>query len=68
MICECGCGSETVNGHFLPGHDQKLRTQLEKRVGGLLSLRDFVESVHQYIDGEINLQQFGDKTKSILRK
>jgi hypothetical protein len=30
-------------GDFLPGHDQKLRSEIEKQVGGLLKLRELVE-------------------------
>lgn len=41
--CECGCGDDTAGGHFLPGHDQKLRAAIEKAAGGLLKLRDVVE-------------------------
>lgn len=43
--CECGCGELTKGGNFLPGHDQRLRISLEKRAGGLLALRDLVDSV-----------------------
>lgn len=37
--CECGCGETPAGGMFLPGHDQRLRKDLEERVGGLLALR-----------------------------
>ena len=43
--CECGCGEPTKGGNFLPGHDQRLRISLEKRAGGLLALRELVDSV-----------------------
>lgn len=38
MECACGCGGQPVNGKFLPGHDQRLRAYLERRVGGLIQL------------------------------
>ncbi len=41
--CECGCGDVTKGGVFLPGHDQKLRAEIEKQAGGLLKLRRLVE-------------------------
>jgi hypothetical protein len=49
--CECGCGEESARD-FLPGHDQKLRTALETRVGGLLSLRSLVLAAERYANGE----------------
>jgi hypothetical protein len=51
MICECGCGESAVSGSFKPGHDQKLRTALEQRVGGLLALRSLVEAAENYAGG-----------------
>ena len=33
----------TGGGWYLPGHDQKLRSAIEKKVGGLLELRGLVE-------------------------
>ena len=47
---ECGC-DEKSNSEFLPGHDQKLRASFQRKVGGLLSLRDLVEVVKSYIWG-----------------
>lgn len=48
MACECGCGEDAVNSSFKPGHDQKLRTLLEHRIGGLNNLRDLVESAEEF--------------------
>lgn len=28
--CECGCGKLTKGGHFLPGHDARLKSRLKK--------------------------------------
>jgi hypothetical protein len=43
MACECGCGEDAVSGSYKPGHDQKLRISLERRIGGLGNLRTLVE-------------------------
>ena len=42
-LCECGCGEMTRGGWYMPGHDQKLRSAIEEKVGGLLELRGLVE-------------------------
>jgi len=44
-LCNCGCGETTAGGQFLPGHDQKLRIAIERKVGGLLELKALVEKV-----------------------
>jgi hypothetical protein len=53
-ICACGCGGETKGGNFLPGHDQKLRKNLEDSVGGLLNLKYLVEISHQFANQQMN--------------
>ena len=65
--CECGCGERTLGGSFLPGHDQKLRTSLEARVGGILHLRDLVELSESYVNGKLSLQDFGRMMSNIFR-
>jgi hypothetical protein len=57
MSCECGCGESPTRGDFLPGHDQRLRSSLEKRVGGLLALRTLVESAEKFSDGRASSQE-----------
>ncbi len=42
--CGCGCGGITKSGDYLPGHDQKLRSAIEREVGGLAELRSIVEN------------------------
>jgi len=42
--CNCGCGGQTAGGKFLPGHDQKLRAEIERQMGGLIKLKELVES------------------------
>lgn len=51
-FCECGCGQDSTST-FLPGHDQKLRTSLENKVGGILQLRDIIDASEAYAKGKI---------------
>ena len=51
LHCECGCGAAVQGRDFVPGHDQKLRIQLEQRVGGLLALRDIIARLEQHAKG-----------------
>ena len=47
--CLCGCGGKTKNNsRFIPGHDQKLRINFEKSIGGaekLLYLKAIVDEI-----------------------
>jgi hypothetical protein len=65
MRCECGCGA-TTNSSFLPGHDQKLRIDLEHRTGGLLKLKELVEAAESYSSGELHLDLFSDSVRRIV--
>ena len=59
-IYECGeCEEQTQGGAFVPGHDQKLRTRLEQRVGGLLAMRDLVNAMDTYVQGQTSLEDLG---------
>lgn len=51
MECACGCGGAPVKGHFLPGHDQRLRADIERRVGGLIYLRMLIEAAEYFVAG-----------------
>ena len=51
-LCECGCNADAKGADFVPGHDQRLRTQLEKRAGGILALRSLVVAAETYVVGE----------------
>jgi hypothetical protein len=53
MTCDCGCGERPSRGAFLPRHDQRLRAELEKRVGGLLQMHSLVEAAEGYSAGEV---------------
>lgn len=65
--CECGCGEESISD-FLPGHDQKLRTSLESRVGGLLALRSIVVAAETYANGGTPAQPFLQKVRAVFAK
>ena len=64
--CECGCMEQTASGSFRPGHDQKLRTMLEHRVGGLLALKSLVESAEELATGNLSPEAHADQVLAIL--
>ncbi len=66
--CACGCGKETVGGVFVPGHDQRLRTQIENQIGGLLRLRELVDSAQKYASGELETEPFTMLTRRLFSK
>jgi hypothetical protein len=63
--CECGCGKESAR-EFLPGHDQKLRTRLESRVGGFRNLRSLVEAAELHAHGELSDETFTQRARSLF--
>jgi hypothetical protein len=63
--CECGCGQQSTRD-FLPGHDQKLRTQLESRIGGLRHLRELVEAAESYACGESPNSVFTQRVRALF--
>ena len=65
--CECGCGQESER-EFLPGHDQKLRTQLESRVGGVLALRDLIDATQAYVSGQSTDHVFTQRVRAVMFK
>ncbi len=65
--CQCGCGGSPASGDFLPGHDQKLRSNLEKRTGGLLPLAELVDLADRFVDGSISMGDFAIRTRKIMR-
>jgi hypothetical protein len=64
--CKCGCGGTIASGSFIPGHDQRLRIELEHRAGGLLALRELVEAAADYAAGDLSLHPFSDQVRSIF--
>lgn len=63
--CECGCGRQ-ANGEFLPGHDQKLRAELERRVGGLLAVRSVLLAAEGHVSGELTLEELGRQIRRAM--
>jgi hypothetical protein len=66
VFCECGCGETAVAGSFKPGHDQKLRTVLERRVGGLLALRSLVEAAESFAASRSQSDELAHKVRTIF--
>jgi hypothetical protein len=65
--CECGlCGEPSPGGGFRPGHDQKLRTHLEGRVGGLLALRELVDVAEAYAHGQSTTEELTRQLRALL--
>ena len=62
----CGCGERTSGGVFRPGHDQKLRTSLENRAGGLSGLARLVDAAEHYADGRLPLEDFGKAVQRVF--
>ena len=67
MECACGCGEKPVNGNFRPGHDQRLRADIERRVGGLIALRMLVEAAEHFVEGNVGSSQFNGMVKELFR-
>lgn len=67
MECACGCGEKASKGTFLPGHEQRLRADLERRVGGLIQLRMLVEAAEYFAEGSIGSSMFNSMVKDLLQ-
>lgn len=67
MECACGCGGRPVTGNFLQEHDQKLRVDLERRVGGLIQLRMLVEAAELFVEGNVGNSQFNGMVKELFQ-
>ncbi|TVO52661.1 hypothetical protein [Denitromonas halophila] len=65
--CACGCGGKPAGGYFLPGHDQRLRADLERRIGGLIPLRMLVEAAEHFAAGTIQSSMFNNMVKDLFR-
>lgn len=67
--CKCGCGEEAKAGrNFLPGHDMKLRKQLEEKVGGLFNLEKLVNAAKKYSHGKMAPKDFTEYVEDILKR
>jgi hypothetical protein len=65
--CACGCGEETKKGKYLQGHEQKLRKQLEEKVGGLQLLAALVKVTQMYAQEKMSLDGLGRLVKQIYQ-
>jgi hypothetical protein len=66
--CACGCGEQTKTGKYLKGHDQKLRKQLEEKVGSLQLLSSLVKVTETYAQGRMSMDNLGRLVKLIYSK
>jgi hypothetical protein len=66
--CACGCGEETKKGKYLQGHEQKLRKQLEEKVGGLPLLSSLVKLTQMYAQGRMSLEDLGRLVKLVYHQ
>jgi len=66
--CACGCGEPAKKGKYLQGHEQKLRKQLEEKVGSLQLLSSLVKVTGMYAQGRMGLEDLGRLVKLIYHK
>jgi len=66
--CACGCGEETKRGKFLAGHEQKLRKELDVKVGGLPLLAYLVKVTQLYAQDRMSLEGLGRLVRLIYQK
>ena len=66
--CNCGCDQQTRGGLFAPGHDQARRTALERRVGGLLPLRDLIDTVEAFAAGRATSERLDQHIRQVFPK
>ena len=64
--CACGCGKQTGGGSFRPGHDQHLRIETERRVGGVLALARMIDAAEAFVSGQMSLGDFGERVRSLM--
>lgn len=62
--CACGCGEWTSGGDFRPGHDQRLRAEVKRRVGGLLPLARLVESAKAFGKEQLSLEALAERIRA----
>jgi hypothetical protein len=66
--CACGCGEETKKGKYLQGHEQKLRKQLEEKVGGLPLLASLVKVTQMYAQDQMGVEDLARLVRLIYDK
>jgi hypothetical protein len=66
--CACGCGEQTKKGKYLQGHEQKLRKELEEKVGGLPLLASLVKVTQMYAQGQMSVDDLGRLVTLIYQK
>lgn len=64
--CQCGFCDRESSTTFLRGHDQTLRMDLERRVGGLLNLKSLVHAAESYMNGDIAEVVFSQSVRKIF--
>lgn len=67
-LCACGCGETTAGGLFKSGHDQKMRIDIEERVGGLLALRRLIDSAEEFTQGRMDLDEFAGLVRRLFSR
>ena len=53
---------------FAPGHDQRLRSQIESSTGGILGLARLADGAEQYANSQIELSEFEAVLRRTFRK
>lgn len=66
--CLCGCGGVPERGEFLPGHDQRLRIQIENSVGGLENLWCLVNGIQEYMKGDITEVELAQQVRNLWNR
>ena len=66
--CACGCGEETKRAKFLAGHEQKLRKELDEKLGGLPLLASLVKVTEMYAQDRMTLESLGRLVRLIYQK
>ena len=66
--CACGCGEQTKKAKFLAGHEQKLRKELDEKLGGLPLLAYLVKVTEMYAQDRMSLESLGRLVRLIYQK
>jgi len=65
--CKCGCGEFTRNNrNFIPGHDQKLRSQIEAEAGSIFAVQDIIAAAKYYSCGAITSGELTTTVREIF--